>query len=549
MESELHVGLKAGDCGEPVMRLKWYLKEFGYLFSNRPADGFGPLMDPDLPETHGDLFDDGTVKALKNLQRFYRLEETGYVTVETLEFLNTPRCGNPDIPRIADSPAGGMPFFFVTGNKWNKTNLTYRLETGSRSLTKDEILAEVRKAFHTWGEVCSLTFTETSGPADIVIEFPLQAHGDGKDFDGRTLTLAHAFGPPSFANNLAGDIHFDNAELWGLQDTNDTTDVQTVALHEIGHSLGLEHSNIGLSVMHCQYQGQRRQLHTDDIDGIQSIYGGRMPKLVLSDTSIAQPAFADLNGKGFLAWSGTNKGRNLSVMTTTDLRVWYNKVILSESSLSGPAIATFKGCLFLAWREALTNALCIISSADGEKWSNKICFEATTFKSPAICEVDDRLILAWTGTDNKRSLNILQSADSINWHQPLQPGHVSWDAPSVCRHGKNLLLSWIDTSSDHHLNFCSLNGTGWTAKTKLTERSFRSPAISNVNGSVMMSWLDGNPDGRLHIYEHFSEAGFENKKMLNDMSLFAPGLGSLSGKPIILWTDIDNRGSINLLCM
>jgi len=49
-------------------------------------------------------------------------------------------------------------------------------------------------------------------------------------------------------------------------------DAQTVLLHEEGHALGLGHSEEALAVMVATYDGERRVLHPDDIDGINSLY-------------------------------------------------------------------------------------------------------------------------------------------------------------------------------------------------------------------------------------------------------------------------------------
>ena len=51
-------------------------------------------------------------------------------------------------------------------------------------------------------------------------------------------------------------------------------DLTTVAIHEFGHALGLNHSPVVGSVMEAFYGGPRRVLHADDIAGITSIYGG-----------------------------------------------------------------------------------------------------------------------------------------------------------------------------------------------------------------------------------------------------------------------------------
>ena len=52
-------------------------------------------------------------------------------------------------------------------------------------------------------------------------------------------------------------------------------DLLYVAIHELGHSLGLGHSDVSGSIMAGQYPGYMPdvQLHPDDIAGIQYIYG------------------------------------------------------------------------------------------------------------------------------------------------------------------------------------------------------------------------------------------------------------------------------------
>jgi hypothetical protein len=53
---------------------------------------------------------------------------------------------------------------------------------------------------------------------------------------------------------------------------NNQIDLQTVWLHEFGHGLGLGHSNETGSVMEAIYDGPRRDLISDDIAGITSLY-------------------------------------------------------------------------------------------------------------------------------------------------------------------------------------------------------------------------------------------------------------------------------------
>lgn len=92
------------------------------------------------------------------------------------------------------------------------------------------------------------------------------SHGDNFDFDGPGGQLAHTF-PPTGMSSFDGDIHVDSSEKWDVD-----FDLFSVALHEIGHSLGLQHSNVRRSVMSPIYK-KYSGLHWDDRDGLEALYG------------------------------------------------------------------------------------------------------------------------------------------------------------------------------------------------------------------------------------------------------------------------------------
>ena len=73
---------------------------------------------------------------------------------------------------------------------------------------------------------------------------------------------------------LAGDVHFDDDENWVLG-TKEGTDFFWTAIHEIGHSIGLDHSFYRSAIMYPFYQGYKEnlELDEDDILGLQAIYG------------------------------------------------------------------------------------------------------------------------------------------------------------------------------------------------------------------------------------------------------------------------------------
>ena len=74
---------------------------------------------------------------------------------------------------------------------------------------------------------------------------------------------------------MAGDTHFDDDETFTLK-SKSGKNFFWVALHEFGHSLGLEHGNTKGTVMYPWYEGYNgveADLSLDDKQGLQQLYG------------------------------------------------------------------------------------------------------------------------------------------------------------------------------------------------------------------------------------------------------------------------------------
>jgi hypothetical protein len=78
--------------------------------------------------------------------------------------------------------------------------------------------------------------------------------------------------PPGNGGTTAGDILLSSSVNWQLYSS---YDLQTVVAHEFGHALGLGESYVSTAVMYGYYNGIKQALTSDDIAGIQSIYGTR----------------------------------------------------------------------------------------------------------------------------------------------------------------------------------------------------------------------------------------------------------------------------------
>jgi len=278
--------LKAGSSGDDVEALQSYLTRFGYLATPASKDD-GRRAELDLrPSAAPGEFDEATEEALRQFQERAGLPTTGTLDEATSEKMEQPRCGNPDItpvinPTILSLVEPDVAGFVATGGRWPTRNLRYAFQETGVDLPAAAVRQAIHQAFSTWAGWVGLSFREVplaSGP-EIIIRFVAGDHGDGNAFDGTNGILAHAFFPPvppNSAQPIQGDTHFDEAETWTITvpPAAGQFDLTTVAIHEFGHALGLNHSAVVGSCMDAFYGGPRRVLHGDDIAGVTSIYGG-----------------------------------------------------------------------------------------------------------------------------------------------------------------------------------------------------------------------------------------------------------------------------------
>lgn len=157
------------------------------------------------------------------------------------------------------------------------TEFNYPCDTASGCFSLNDFMPNgyqsvISSAFDAWASVSNLSFTKTTDKnGDIVLGAEI--------IDGTSGELGHASINMAYTSNgietvthiTNGAIHFDRDENWLL--TNNTgTSLYGIALHEIGHALGLTHSFDSNAVMYDTYSGIN-SLQIDDINGIQYLYG------------------------------------------------------------------------------------------------------------------------------------------------------------------------------------------------------------------------------------------------------------------------------------
>lgn len=255
-------GCRKGDTVEGIRNIKRYLQRYGYLRKSSNVD------------EESNAFDEVLELAIRTYQKNFNLNVSGVLDKGTLDVMSRPRCGVPDFAMSNNGGANGRRMWssshyaLFPGNlKWPSTkyHLTYAFIHNYPS----EYMAPVVRAMATWASSSQFTFAQALDvqTADIKVSFERGEHGDGTPFDGRGGILAHAFAPSD------GRLHFDVDEKWTVGVVFNEFDVETVALHELGHVLGLAHSKIEAAIMWPLIDpGATKGLNPDDVDGIRALY-------------------------------------------------------------------------------------------------------------------------------------------------------------------------------------------------------------------------------------------------------------------------------------
>jgi hypothetical protein len=249
---------------------------------------------------------------------------------------------------------GGAAAQYVTiGNGWAKNApsgllLNYAFTTLTTKVPAAQVESEIQRAMKQWSGITNAQFqqvTNAGEPYTVAIEFGTAVNGDPNPFT-TLATLAHTYYPaPPNPEPIAGDMHFNPAETWHV---GSTTDVYTVALHELGHSLGLGHTDNPSDVMYPYYHFGA-PFSSNDIAGVQSLYGA-VTALISGGATHNPPAptlavvvSTPLDGSSTVNASDTFTGSVLNHSGTPTV-VWQ-----TSSGQSGHATETSSG----AWTAAV----------------------------------------------------------------------------------------------------------------------------------------------------------------------------------------------------
>jgi hypothetical protein len=225
-----------------------YLADLGHFKGMTTPEALAAIKQADSKE----LSD-----AVASWQAFHSQPVTGFMSNSDVSLIiGEKRCGLPDIEMAGTSM-----------RKWGvkKIRLSHNM-TALNGVTKDQIIAAYIAAAKSWSDVCGLDMEVV--PWTGKGQTHIWAQGIRIDGGGGTLAWSYLPGTPSGDSGRL-EQRYDPGEAWT------ESYLQGVAAHEIGHALGLEHTNRQADLM---YPYARRNLilpQSNDIARVVERYGKR----------------------------------------------------------------------------------------------------------------------------------------------------------------------------------------------------------------------------------------------------------------------------------
>ena len=202
-----------------------------------------------------------------------------------------------------------MPDYSLEGPTWASHTVTWSFAQGgllgmpdyfTNAIPSGPFQDLVRAAFARWAQVADLHFVESADARDVDIRLG-QANIDGPG-NVLAVTVPLADANSSFLSDL--NIVFDQQELYSPGPTPTLSRggaFFSVALHEIGHALGLAHYTDGPAILNPTISSAITDLQQSDIDGVQALYGATYTRYVYG-TSAGEALYGVLGHSTVLAY-------------------------------------------------------------------------------------------------------------------------------------------------------------------------------------------------------------------------------------------------------
>jgi len=378
-------------------------------------------------------------------------------------------CGVPDFGGTI-----GIRTFGPPGGRWTRGNLRISINPAGASFVNlpppgppaSNAVAVIINAFNQWqaaSSFFSFAFVPVNTGEDIRVVF------GGTAVDSR-------FGRPGGVIASAGypeqgNLQFDSAETWNQNN------LLGAALHEIGHLLGLSHSNTAGGTMY-PYSNTASTIDAESRNALAVLYGWQ-PQRNLPDRGTSDRAVL-----------GVTSNANFTSRWETPQMVW--KGVGGDS---GIYYSEFNG----AWtpQRRVSGVGCSYSPALTE-------IGITGSVTPAT-----GLFMAWKGVGDDQGLYWTRNL-GVGWEaQRGVPNVGSNTGPGLANVNGQIYMAWKGVEDDSGIYWAAYDGAeGWSPQANVAGvGTSHAPALVAFNGMLFMFWkgIPGDANAYYSSYDPIND--------------------------------------------
>ncbi|MFD7770924.1 matrixin family metalloprotease [Streptomyces sp. NPDC059787] len=414
-------------------------------------------------------------------------------------------------------------------SRWSRRNLTYSIDPAkAMGLTPTEIYDIVGNAFWQWeaADYPLITLEPAAGTADI------QASFGGAELNKDFGTPLGVLGSGKFPE--IGRLYFDSAEQWT------TERLRNVALHEIGHTLGLRHSNDPASIM-FPVSTEAQSIDPESRDALRRLYGWH-DQVHLSDRATSdRPALAAAGRVSFtvstvalhMVWKGSRDDHSFyeSTLVNGD---WSPQSPIPGpfSSTHSPALTSYAvgdgvSGLIMTWRGSEGDDSLYWAKNDGTEWTTPQPIpDVGSSHRPATASFGASIHMAWKGVEDDGGIYWSRLTEAGWEPQRNVSGVGTSDSPALVAFRGKLFMFWKGSRDDTNIWFSSLDedSTEWQAQQVVSYVSSEAPGGTSVStpvhvgtsrgpsatvdgNRIMLAWKGAKDDGGIY-FSMFDGNGF-----------------------------------------